>query len=404
VLQETTSGALVLLDELAGGTDPREGEALAAGVLDSLCARGGAVAITTHYEGLKALASVDPRLDNASVGFDLATMTPTFRLTMGIPGSSSALAVARRYGMPAAVIERAERFLSTEDRSFETVVKRLDSERAALELARTAAEQREAEARDAATRLEAETSELKTSQQRMLSEEARALVDGLRRAREELRFAQARLRSKKPDPQAVREAERMLDAVGREVRIGGPLDNLIVNVGEGPVQPIRVADLRKGHKVWVQRLRAEAEVVDVRADGVVRVAAGPLKLTVPSNELRACPAPEPAPPRVLPRAVVPDAPNETVPVQTADNTCDLRGLRVEDGVAMAISFLDRAVNEGTNVVFLLHGIGTGALRDAVRAELARSPYVARCSPAGAAGGARAWESRGGDAVTVVWLV
>ena len=150
ILQETTRGALVLLDELAGGTDPREGEALAAGVLDSLCARGGAVAATTHYEGLKALALADARFVNASVGFDLATMTPTFQLAMGVPGQ---LERARRRapvsGMPATVIERAERFLTREDQSFEAVVKKLHDERAALELARAAAEQRESEARDA---------------------------------------------------------------------------------------------------------------------------------------------------------------------------------------------------------------------------------------------------------------
>jgi DNA mismatch repair protein MutS2 len=112
ILDRARPGALVLLDELATGTDPREGEALAAGVLDSLCARGAAVVATTHYEGLKALALADARFTNASVGFELATMTPTFRLAMGVPGSSSALAVARRFGLPPTVLERAERFLT----------------------------------------------------------------------------------------------------------------------------------------------------------------------------------------------------------------------------------------------------------------------------------------------------
>jgi DNA mismatch repair protein MutS2 len=142
ILDDTQPGALVLLDELAGGTDPREGEALAAGMLDSLTARGGAVVVTTHYEGLKALALADPRFENASMGFDLATMSPTFRLAPGVPGSSSALAVARKFGLPSTVIERAERFLSREDVHFETVVKKLNDERAALELARADAERR----------------------------------------------------------------------------------------------------------------------------------------------------------------------------------------------------------------------------------------------------------------------
>jgi DNA mismatch repair protein MutS2 len=408
ILQETTRGALVLLDELAGGTDPREGEALAAGVLDSLCARGGAVAATTHYEGLKALALADARFVNASVGFDLTTMTPTFQLAMGVPGSSSALAVARRFGMPGTVIDRAERFLTREDQNFEAVVKKLHDERAALELARAAADEREREARQARIRLDGELEAAQRREKRTLSEEARELMERLRRARDELRAAQARLRAKRIEPEALREAERAVDRVSGEVAIGGALEPLVTKVDESPREPVRAPDLRKGARVWVPRLRAEAEVVEVTPGGQVRVAAGPLKLTVPSSELRAVPQPEAPPARPALRAVprgeparapapgfagakLPDEP----PIQTRDNTCDLRGLRVDDGVAMATSFLDRALNEGLRVVFLLHGHGTGALRDAVRKDLTRSAYVARF---------RAAESdQGGEGVTVVWL-
>jgi DNA mismatch repair protein MutS2 len=403
ILQETTRGALVLLDELAGGTDPREGEALAAGVLDSLCARGGAVAATTHYEGLKALALGDDRFQNASVGFDLATMTPTFRLALGVPGRSSALAVARRFGMPATVVDRAERFLTREDQNFEAVVKRLHDERAALELARAAADQREAEARDAATRLEAEIEAARGRERRALSEEARELMDRLRRARDDLRDAQARLRAKKVEPAAMKEAERAIDRVSGEVAVGGPLEHLLAPAAPTakgkpePTEPVRAADLRKGARVWVPRLRAEAEVVDVTGDQV-RVAAGPLKLSVPVAELRAAVAlVEPAPSRPAVRAAArsPAPIEEGAPLQTRDNTCDLRGLRADDAVAMATTFLDRAVGEHQATVFLLHGHGTGALREAIRKELATSPYVARFRGAE--------PDHGGEGVTVVWL-
>ncbi len=406
VLQETGRGALVLLDELAGGTDPREGEALAAGVLDSLCARGGAVAATTHYEGLKALALVDDRFVNASVGVDLATMTPTFELAMGIPGSSSALAVARRYGMPATVIERAERFLTREDQSFEAVVQKLHDERAALALARAAAEQREGEARSARAQADAELEAAKGRAKKMLSEEAAELMERLRRARDDLRDARARLRSRKVDAEGLREAERAIERVAGEVAIGGPLGHLVAGVDSGADEtqrePVRPPDLRRGARVWVPRLRAEAEVVEVLDDGAVRVAAGPLKLTVPAAELRTVQAPAPAPRPVRSgsmsasaRAARPAAVAEAAPIQTHDNTCDLRGLRIDDGVGMATSFLDRAIGGGQPVVFLLHGHGTGALRDAIRKELARSPYVARFR-----GGE---PDQGGDGVTLVWL-
>jgi DNA mismatch repair protein MutS2 len=429
VLDETGRGALVLLDELAGGTDPREGEALAAGVLDSLCARGGAVAATTHYEGLKALALADPRFINASVGVDLSTMTPTFELAMGIPGSSSALAVARRYGLPSTVIERAERFLTREDQSFEAVVKKLHDERAALELARAAAEERELEARQAKTRADAELEAAKSRAKKILSEEASELMDRLRRARDDLREARARLRSKKVDAEGVREAERAIERVSGEVAIGGALGKLVAGPGaEDAVRdPVRIPDLRKGLRVWVPRLRAEAEVVEVLGDGTVRVAAGPLKLSVPAGDLRAAAVEKAEAPASLGRPMLrsdvrdlrrpsegradsragerradlrgvdadASADRGVPPIQTHDNTCDLRGLRVEDGVGMATSFLDRAVGGEHPVVFLLHGHGTGALRDAIRKELARSPYVAKFR-----GGD---PDQGGDGVTLVWL-
>ncbi len=401
ILRETTRGALVLLDELAGGTDPREGEALAAGVLDSLCARGGAVAATTHYEGLKALALVDPRFENASVGFDLPTMTPTFALARGIPGRSSALAVARRFGMPSTVIERAERFLTREDRSFEAVVEQLHGERAALELARAAAQEREQEALAARTRLEAEVSALRDRERRTLSEEARALLAQMQRAREELREAHARIRAKKADAQSIREAERAVERVAGDFAIGGQLERLVVPAARGPEREpeARAPQLRRGARVWVARLRAEGEILELLGDGQVRVAAGALKLTVPAAELRAAASPEPPPgPR---RAAAPEpaparaAAPEATPIQTEDATCDLRGLRVDDALSLATSFLDRSLNEGRRAVFFVHGHGTGALRDAVRQELARSPYVARF---------RAGDpDRGGEGVTVAWL-
>ncbi len=128
----------------------------------------------------------------------------------------------------------------------------------------------------------------------------------------------------------------------------------------------------------------------------VRVAAGPLKLTVSVADLRAAPqlvsAPRPSPRSVRSQRV--EAPSES-PLPTRDSTCDLRGLRVDDAIAMATTFLDRALSEGLHTVFLLHGHGTGALRDALRKELAQSKYVARVAGAAA--------NQGGEGVTLVWL-
>jgi DNA mismatch repair protein MutS2 len=248
ILDAARPGALVLLDELAGGTDPREGEALAAAVLDSLCARGATAACTTHYEGLKALALGDPRFSNASVGFDVETMSPTFHLLLGIPGASSALAVARRFGIGTTVIERAERFLSRETVTFDEMVEKLQAERRALELARADA-QREAESlRERRGDLDRELARLAEKERVVLTREGEALLTSLKRAREDLRAAQARLRSGKPTDSDVRAAAKAIDAVAHKASIGGELEPR----GEAQDRPpIPAADLRIGAKVYV---------------------------------------------------------------------------------------------------------------------------------------------------------
>ena len=398
ILDETQPGALVLLDELAGGTDPREGEALAAGMLDSLTARGGAVVVTTHYEGLKALALADARFENASMGFDLATMSPTFRLAQGVPGSSSALAVARKFGLPSTVIERAERFLSREDVHFETVVKKLNDERAALEIARADAERREKEAEDLRRELAGELRAAKEREQRHVSKEAESLLGAVRRAREELREAQAKLRAKKLDAAAVKEAQVAIDRVAAQVAVGGALDPSMLSARSAPTPPPTegAAPLKKGARVWVARVRAEADVLEVLPDGAVRVQAGPMKLVVDPSEVRPVAPAESEPRR---KAAAPakggDPPGLEVAVQTTDNTCDLRGLRTDDALSMAVTFLDRSINDERRVCFLLHGHGTGALKEAIRRELKSSPYV-RYFRAGNPG-------EGGDGVTIAWL-
>ncbi|AUX25929.1 DNA mismatch repair protein MutS [Sorangium cellulosum] len=394
ILGETRPGALVLLDELAGGTDPREGEALAAAVLDSLCARGGTVACTTHYEGLKALALGDPRFENASVGFDLGTMSPTFRLVVGVPGASSALAVARQFGIPGTVLERAERFLTKEAVTFEQMVEKLSAERRALELARADAEREAAASRSKRRELEGEIARLREKERAVITREGEALLASLKRAREDLRAAQARLRGK-PTEEDVRAAARAMDAVGQKMSLGGELE--LGRKAEPPARPaVDPAAIRVGARVYVPRLRAEAEVVEVLSGGQLRVAAGALKLTTSIAELRGAGAPPgAAPPQPQRRVELDAAADPDVPIQTAENTVDLRGLRAHEAVAMAEQFLDRSLGAGRRVTFFVHGHGTGALRDAVREALRASPYVARVRPGG--------PGEGGDGVTVAWL-
>ena len=224
ILERTTRGTLVLLDEIATGTEPRQGEALATGVLDGLCARGGAVVCTTHYEGLKSLALGDERFHNAAVGFDITTMSPTFRLAMGVPGASSALAIAKRFGMPSLIIERAERYLGAEERGFDELVVKLNDERRALELARSAVERERREIADRRKVLERELEQTRKRERKMVSEQTQALLSSVKRARDDLRAAQQRLRNRKLNQDTLKEVSHNIERVAAKVAVGGELE------------------------------------------------------------------------------------------------------------------------------------------------------------------------------------
>ncbi len=404
VLRDARAGSLVLLDELAGGTDPEEGSALAAAVLETLAARGAAVAVTTHYELLKTLAVRDARFVNASVGFDLASMAPTFTVTLGVPGASSALAVAQRFGVPADVVALARRLLPEHAGTREDVLRRLQDEELAARLARGAAEDEARTIAKLRVELEAERNTLRSRERERLSREGEDLLNQLRRAREELREAQAKLRRKKLGEEELKQATTLVDTVARAASMDGSLGRGLeaMKPAAEARRPAREDELRPGVKVWVPRLRSTVEVLEAPARGQVRVAAGAMKLLVSTDDLQRSVDPgetaEPVrhAPRHAPRgeAVAESAELERA-LRTDSNTCDVRGLRVDDATGMVDAFLDRVLGAGDLTGFVLHGHGTGALKAAVREHLERTPWV-RASRA-------ADPEDGGDAFTVFWL-
>ncbi|MDB4931631.1 MAG: hypothetical protein JWM10_4115 [Myxococcaceae bacterium] len=405
VLRGVRPGSLVLLDELAGGTDPEEGSALAAAVLETLAARGAAVAVTTHYELLKTLAVRDDRFVNASVGFDLATMAPTFAVTMGVPGASSALAVARRFGVPEDVVERARGLLPEHAGSREDVLRRLQDEERGARLARAAVEDESRSITALRVELEAEKHALRAKERERLSREGSELAGLLRRAREELRDVQAKLRRKKVTEEDVREAERSVNEVAKVAALDGALGRgleLLKPAGTGR-RAAKEEELRPGVKVYVPRLGNMVEVLEAPSRGQLRVAAGALKLMVAVDEVQLAPsagdeggAAEGGRGRDRSATAAAEAPGEMERTLRVDsNTCDVRGLRADDALGMVDTFLDRVLGMGSTSGYVLHGHGTGALKIAVREHLKRSPWVR---------GSRAADPEdGGDAFTVFWL-
>jgi DNA mismatch repair protein MutS2 len=408
-LQLAGRGSLVLLDEVAGGTDPDEGAALAAAILQRLVARGAAVATTTHYERLKRLGAGEAEsFVNASVGFDWTRMAPTFSLSWGTPGRSSALAVAERYGIPATVVEQARTLLPKEQLHQQALLEKLETEHQLLSESREKLEAELQEQRELTRHMQAEADQAREKERRRLAQQASELTQEVLEARALVRRAKAELKETKPDPKAVREVEKLLSQAAAPVTLQGNLTQAIAEQRQGIAHSptVGVAELSPGVKVHLPHLNAVGEVVSDVQKGVVRVNVSGMKLSVPVTKLRllqgAARAAETAPkPRHLglrrghkpARDVAPAA--GFVPVRTSWNTCDLRGLRVEAGLETVNGFVDRMLQSNEPAAYFLHGHGTGAMKEAVRDYLSASPHVARWEPAS--------REDGGDALTLCWF-
>jgi DNA mismatch repair protein MutS2 len=393
VLEQAGERVLILLDELAGATDPEAGAALACAVVKTLVERGSAVAVTTHYEALKALAAEREDMHNAAVGFDFDNMAPTFRMTMGVPGGSNALEVARRYDIPLEVIDEARRTLPEHSRSFETLVAKLEAatkaaleELSSLEADRAKVDQERA-------KLDLRRDELKAREAKGLGRESQKLVDQVRELHVRLDHAKKALRERS-EAESVAEAAEVLREGGELL---GELDSHRLSLEPEPVETaaLDVDSVRVGDRVWVERLRSTADVIEGPARGKVRVSAGMMKLWVDVTDLRALkqvsePAQRPH------RAVSGAHAKPKGALRTSDNTLDVRGVRADDAVALAEAFLDRMYGAAEAAAFIVHGVGSGALRVAIHEHLSHdATYVE--------GFRQATPEEGGPQVTVVSL-
>ena len=400
IVAEAGPATLVLLDELGAGTDPTEGSALAQALLDHFIRAGTIVAATTHYAELKAYAHTTPGARNAAVEFDLDTLSPTYRLTIGLPGGSQAFAIAERLGLPAAIVDDARSRLSEAQRSFEATLaairetegetsEALDRARSAelraAEALRTAQEERRRArrerddqvraAREEADRIVAELRDELAATRRMLERETvtAASVDAA------LARAEA-IAERLPAPEAGTVPEPATDdAPPRAWKVG---DRARSRSGgwEG-----RIAALERGGRrasLEAGGLRVMVEVDDLvpaigpsagvgTAAGAGRGTAGTAAATTNATALR------------LERA------------RSVASSLDLRGARVEEALEALDRYLDDAAVAGLGSVTIIHGLGTGALRDAVREVAAGHPLVRSARP-----GER---GEGGDGATVVTL-
>lgn len=377
-------GVLLLIDEIAVGTEPEQGAALAQAVLEGLAERGTCAIVTTHYERLKALAAEHGAFANASVGFDMSAMRPTFELHLGVPGSSGALIVARELGLDARVIARAEALLGTEKARIEELLMEVSAERERLaseheRLAAAVADAEREKARAAIAREEALAAKRRAHES--AHDEA---VAALRQARSELERAREASRRRSGD---LREVEKQIDRAAREVRERGPR-----RAPDGAIPELDA--LVPGTRVEVLSLGSRGQVLAAPERGQVQVQVGAMKTSVPVEQLRLVgggPSPRPS---ASHRSGLERA-GDAGTGRGADTTLDLRGARVDEALELVDRFIDSSLLAERELVFLVHGHGSGALRKAIRRHLDGHKCVASHRP-----GERA---EGGDGVTVVAL-
>ncbi len=379
MLDAAAPGRLLLLDELCTGTDPAQGAALGRSVIEALLDKGPAVVATTHFAQLKALAMSDVRVAMAAVEY--ADGKPTYRVVADATGESHAFDTAIRMGLDDHIVTRGRELMDDAERALSEALGSLDDQRASAD-----AKAREATAlRDELTRREAQLSvkeeRIAARAKQLENSAAAAFIDRLKRAEKAISAVVAELQ-RSPSHGGVDSARQTL----------GALKGLVPTQAEPAPAPVHAFEV--GDRVRHRRMGSLGEVTALGDDIEVRIGAMRMRVAadqlepvrsapMPRSKRKGAPIPKAKPAKA---AVLADA------LKLATNTVDLRGMRVDEGLDAVDAFLDEALSHHINVVFVLHGHGTGAMKQAVRRHLRESNFVGKSAPANA--------DQGGDAFTV----
>ncbi len=385
ILAQADDASLVLLDEIGGGTDPTEGAALAAAVLAALTARGATTLATTHLGALKDLATRTPGVVNGSLEFDGATLSPSYKFQKGIPGRSWGLAIARRLGIPADVLAEAEARVPETEKALDALLASVEERARALEAERPVMEARRLETEGLAARLELqreaqearerELRQREKSAERQAREQARAF---LLEARERVEDAVARARAASDDA-AARDARRLVEegiAELRETEADEPHET--GSGGRGAVEVGTRVRLAGG---------GSGRVAELRSDGKVVVVAGAVRMVVAPEAVTAVSGTDTDP---RPQRDVPLRPSTHPPSSTE---IDLRGMTGDEAEAATIAAVDAAVLAEHPFLRIIHGMGTGVVRERVHRVVRGDRRISRW--------ALAPREQGGSGVTIV---
>ena len=373
VLGEANDRTLLLFDELGAGTDPVEGAALATAIIEESRSLGAKVMATTHYAELKLYAMTTAGVENASCEFDVETLRPTYRLLIGIPGKSNAFAIARRLGLPEHVIELAGGHLDRQNVQFEDVLSKMERQR----------QEMEAEKREAARlrlQMEQDAAAAKEHRKRLETERAKMLDGAREEAREILAEARAvsntvfheldQMKKKQKEGQDWQNVNQQRSALRQRINQADEKFHTrsLPQEEEEPTRPAQVGDT-----VELKRMGTRAQVLQVNKDGSLQLQAGILKISAKQTEVRVVDAPKHNAQKQMRRMV--RRVQSQMRASGARPELDIRGMTGDEGVAMVDRFLDDAVMAHLTTVTIIHGKGTGALRQAVQQHLKTCKYV-----------------------------
>ncbi len=372
ILNECGDKSLLLFDELGAGTDPTEGAALAIAVIEHARRMGADVAATTHYAELKVYATNENGIQNASCEFDVETLSPTYRLLVGVPGKSNAFAISERLGLSKEIIDDAKARIGTQNASFEATIEKLEQTRALLERdrAETAKKLREAEenAKKAAF-LRAELSVRLEKADEKARREAERIISEARETAESTFAELDEMRRRINEDEQAQEVNRARSELRR--RLNEQKGKLKAKEPEKPKEEkVSAREVRAGDTVEIKSMGVKAEVIDVNPDGTLNLRAGIMSVKLRPDEVYLIEGHA-----VKQKKQGVSIAGGTAPRAAVSPEIDLRGMESIEAVNAAEQYIDSAVMGKLKTVTIIHGKGTGALRTAVQQMLKRNKAV-----------------------------
>ncbi len=371
IFNEADDNSLILIDELGAGTDPVEGAALAISIIEEMRAKGARVMATTHYAELKAYALQTEGVENGCCEFDVATLRPTYRLLIGVPGKSNAFAISKRLGMPDDIVERAKTLVSEESTMFEEVVTRLEDSRRKMEDERRDAEQYRMDAERMIKEAEAARERAEQDAKREVESarrEAAQIVQKTRIQAQTLMDELEKMRREKLTELSAEQKAKLKAGIRNMEHASDPVSRTRDNGDYVLPRPLKVGD-----NVLIYDIDKTATVLELPKTGdMVLVQAGIIKTRVALKNLRLTDRKDKEKKKLGGQRNVTKAPGSDSAVR---NEIDLRGMNVEEAIMEVDSFIDHAQLRNLNQLTIIHGKGTGVLRNGIQQHLRKHKAV-----------------------------